>query len=182
MTYAATIPSPPPVDGYILQGPTSDRETASLLMPEDFAFNSLKHAEDLVAKGEENSVMPAAFIPPIFSSPITAYRWHSLISVGGDDDFFSSDISASSLQSTFGKLDKPTLILMSEDDEMVPPTVDKDALLKRWLGAIQEGLASDGCSIIPSADHALTSDQARRYFTAKVQQFLKKLEVGVEKH
>jgi pimeloyl-ACP methyl ester carboxylesterase len=176
MTYAATLPAPPPVDGYIMQAPTSDRETASLLMSADFLRTSLQHAEELIADGKEMQVMPADLIPPIFSSPITAYRWHSLASVGGDDDFFSSDLPASTLQSTFGKLDKPTLIAVSEKDEMVPSTVDKEALFKRWADAMPEGLLSEESGVLPHADHELTTDIGNRRFTYKVWKFLKDLE------
>ncbi|KAI4628451.1 hypothetical protein J4E83_003001 [Alternaria metachromatica] len=173
MTYATTLPAPPLVDGYIMQAPTSDRETAGLLMPQDLLSASLKHAEDLIAKGEEKTIMSSSFIPPIITSPVTAYRWHSLVSVGGDDDFFSSDLPVSTLQSTFGKLDKPTLILISEKDEMVPPTVDKEALLKRWIGTIPDGLASKQCQIILfDADHELSGDEAMRHFIETVVKFL----------
>ncbi|KAI4954222.1 hypothetical protein J4E91_001932 [Alternaria rosae] len=173
MTYATTLPAPPLVDGYIMQAPTSDRETAGLLMPQDLLSASLKHAEALIAKGEEKTIMPNSFIPPIITSPITAYRWHSLVSVGGDDDFFSSDLPLSTLQSTFGTLDKPTLIMMSEKDEMVPSTVDKEALLKRWV----DGLASKQCQVIPfDADHELSGDEAMRYFIETVVRFLEEVD------
>jgi len=173
MTYATTLPVPPPVDGYIMQAPTSDRETAGLLMPQDLLSASLKHAEALIAKGEEKTIMPSSFIPPIITSPVTAYPWHSLVSVGGDDDFFSSDLPVSTLHSTFGKLDKPTLILMSEKDEMIPPTVDKMALLKRWIGTIPDDLASQQCQVVPfDADHELSGGEAMRYFIETVVKFL----------
>jgi len=173
MTYATAVPAPPPVDGYIMQAPTSDRETAGLLMPQDLLSASLEHAEALIANREEKTIMPSSFIPPIITSPITAYRWHSLVSVGGDDDFFSSDLPVSALHSTFGKLDKPTLILMSEKDEMVPSTVDKEVLLKRWVDTIPDGLASRQCQVIPfDADHELSGDEAMRYFIETVVKFL----------
>ncbi|CAG5181420.1 uncharacterized protein ALTATR162_LOCUS9753 [Alternaria atra] len=176
MTYANTRPAPPPVDGYIMQAPTSDRETAALLMSPDLLSTSLQYAQDLIAKGEEKTIMPTFFIPAIITSPITAYRWHSLISIGGDDDFFSSDLPTSALRSTFGKLDNPTLILMSEKDEMVPPTVDTEALLKRWVEAISEGLASERCQIIPSGDHELSEEEPARHFVQLVVEFLKEVE------
>ncbi|KAI4920053.1 hypothetical protein J4E90_002193 [Alternaria incomplexa] len=163
----------PLVDGYIMQAPTSDRETAGLLMPQDLISASIKYAEALIAKGEERTIMPSSFIPPIITSPVTAYRWHSLVSIGGDDDFFSSDLPVSALQSTFGKLDKPTLILMSEKDEMVPASVDKQALLKKWFATIPDGLASKQCQVVPfDADHELSGGEAMRYFIETVVKFL----------
>ncbi|KAJ6278950.1 hypothetical protein J3E71DRAFT_346037 [Bipolaris maydis] len=176
MTYATTLPAPPPVDGYIMQAPTSDRETASLLMSPEFLHTSLQHAEDLIVKGKKMQIMPSDLIPPIFSSPINAYRWHSLVSVGGDDDFFSSNLPASTIGSSFGRLDKPTLIVMSEKDEMVPPAVDKEALLKKWVNAIPKGLASNQSGVLPDADHELTTDGGTRSFMDKFCKFLKDLE------
>jgi hypothetical protein len=177
MTYALRTPATPLVDGYVMQAPTSDRETAALLMSPDLLYASLEHAENLIARGEEKTIMPNSFIPPIITSPVTAYRWHSLVSVEGDDDFFSSDLPTSTLQSTFGRLDKPTLILMSEKDEMVPPTVDKEALLQRWVDAIPEGLASEQCQVIPfDADHELSGNEVVRYFIEMVIKFLEEVD------
>jgi hypothetical protein len=176
MTYATTVPAPPQVDGYIMQAPTSDRETAGLLMPQDLLSASLQHAEALIAKGEEGTIMAKSLIPSIITSPVTAYRWHSLISVGGDDDFFSSDLSVSTLQATFGKLDRPTVILMSEKDEMVPSTVDKKALLGRWVNAIPNGLASGRCQVLQfGADHELTGETPMRCFVETVAGFLEEV-------
>ncbi|EUC46257.1 hypothetical protein COCMIDRAFT_93280 [Bipolaris oryzae ATCC 44560] len=176
MTYANTLPVPPPVDGYIMQAPTSDRETASLLMPPEFLDTSLQYAQDLIAKGKEMEIMPLDLIPPIFSSPISAYRWHSLVSVGGDDDFFSFDLPASAIESSFGRLDKPMLIVVSAKDEMVPSAVDKEALLKKWLDAMPKDLASDQSGVLPDADHELTTDVDMRSFMDRVCKFLKDLE------
>ena len=161
-----------------MQAPTSDRETASLLMPTDLLRTSLRHAEELIAKGKETDIMPADLIPPILASPITAYRWHSLVSVGGDDDFFSSDLPASTLESTFGKINKSTLIVLSGKDEMVPPTIDKVALLKKWVDAMPEGLASKQSVVLPHAHHELTMDLGYQPFMDKVYKFLKELENG----
>jgi hypothetical protein len=100
-------------------------------MPPDFLAQTLKHASDMIARGEQDEIVPKSLIPPIFTSPITAYRWHSLISVGGDDDFFSSDLSDEIVEGTFGRLDKPTLIMSSGKDEMISESVDKEGLLRR---------------------------------------------------
>jgi hypothetical protein len=178
MLYNST-PNVPDVDGYILQAPTSDRETAGLLMTPEEYDTSLTHATDLIAKGEKETFMPSSLLPAIFSGlPITAYRWHSIISPGGDDDYFSSDLSDATLQTTFGSLKKPTLILMSEKDEMVPESVDKLALLKRWIEKIPEGRASRHSWIIPHADHELKlgSGWTLRHCTGTVYKFLKDIE------
>ena len=81
MAYAnAATYDAPEIDGYIMQAPVSDRETASMLMPPDFYKASLMIAMDMIACGKEDAIMPNDLIPEFIKSPITAYRWHSLIS------------------------------------------------------------------------------------------------------
>jgi hypothetical protein len=144
-------------------------------MPQDFFAQTLKYAEDMIVQGEKDEIMPKTLIPPIFTSPVTAYRWHSLISKGGDDDFFSSDLSVEDLKKTFGKLDKPTLIMPSENDEMVPPTLDKERLFKRWVDVVPEGIVSELSGLNPGADHELSEEIMRMWFTNRVMKFLKTL-------
>jgi hypothetical protein len=76
------IYSSPPVDAYILSAPISDRETAAILMPSEFLEQTIQHAKSMIADGKQEETMPKALIPPIFTSPVTAYRWHSLIAKG----------------------------------------------------------------------------------------------------
>lgn len=144
-------------------------------MPPDFYTTTLNHAEDMIQRGEKDEIMPKALIPPIFSSPITAYRWHSLIAKGGDDDFFSSDLDDERLAGTFGGLTRPTLVVPSEDDEMVPPAVDKDGLLRRWIRAAPEGIVSGLSGLVPGADHALSESGPQKWFVERVVDFLRKL-------
>jgi len=176
LTYTNSIPNSPPVTAYILQAPTSDRETASLLMSTDLFAETLKHAEDMIARGEKDEIMPKALIPPIFHSPITAYRWHSLTAKGGDDDFFSSDLDDETLSKKFGNMDKPTLIVPSENDEMVPPTVDKVKLLLRWIDAAPQWAVSNLSELNPGADHVLSDEGAQKWFAKRVVRFLKDLD------
>jgi len=70
------------VDAYILQAPTSDRETASLLMSPNSYRLSLGHAKDEITRGNENAIMPRELVPCIVESPVSVYRWHSLIAKG----------------------------------------------------------------------------------------------------
>lgn len=59
-------------------------------------------------------------------------RYHSLASVGGDDDMFSSDLSPQTMEWKLGHMALiPTAIIFSMQDEFVPPNVDKMALLRR---------------------------------------------------
>lgn len=90
----------------------------------------------------------------------------------GDDDYFSSDIDDSTLAQTFGRIDKPVLILPSGEDELVPPTVDKAVLLERWMSACPAGTPSPESAIIPGADHALSSTSSQEWLATRVARFL----------
>lgn len=68
----------PPVDAYILTSPVSDRESAFLFMSPEELEQSVQVAKGMIEKGQENEAMPREFIPFVFSTPVTAYRWHSL--------------------------------------------------------------------------------------------------------
>lgn len=74
----------PHVDGIILQGPVSDREGLKPLMEKDGRNfqESLTYATRLVEEGNGGDYMPKSQLPLGYDNPITAYRWHSLISVG----------------------------------------------------------------------------------------------------
>ena len=76
------------------------------------------------------------------------------------------------------KINKSTLIVLSGKDEMVPPTIDKVALLKKWVDAMPEGLASKQSVVLPHAHHELTMDLGYQPFMDKVYKFLKELENG----
>lgn len=73
----------PLVDGIILQGPVSDREGLKPLMEKDGRSfqESLAHATRMLEEGHDQDYMPKSLLPVGYDSPITAYRWHSLISV-----------------------------------------------------------------------------------------------------
>jgi pimeloyl-ACP methyl ester carboxylesterase len=143
-------------------------------MPSEFLAQTLAHAESMIANGIEEEIMPKSLIPPIFSSPISAYRWHSLIAPGGDDDFFSSDLDDAVLNRKFAGLTVPTLIMVSEKDEMVPETVDKKVLLDRWMAAAP-GIVRELSAINPEADHSVSGEKAGRWFADKVLMFLGRL-------
>lgn len=120
------------IDFGILQAPVSDRASSSLVLSPEEIEESLKIARDLIANGESGEIMPHRFTKHFFDVPINAYRWNSLMSVRGDDDFFSSDLDDTDFETTFGKFDKPFLVLYSGSDEYVPASVDKKALMERW--------------------------------------------------
>lgn len=72
----------PPVDGYILQSPVSDREAACLFLSGEDLDRSIRVAEDMVEEGRAGDAMPRQLLPPIFETPVTAYRWRSLAAKG----------------------------------------------------------------------------------------------------
>jgi len=99
----------------------------------------------------------------------------------GDDDYFSSDINDKALHAKFDRINRPTLILPSENDEMVPQDVDKRALLRRWMQASTMGLASQLSELVPGADHTLSTVESQRWFADRVVRFLGSLNgVAVE--
>lgn len=120
------------IDFGILQAPVSDRITAGESLPKDTIEESLEIANRLISNGQPTEIMPSRFTKHFFDVPINAYRWNSLIAVRGDDDFFSPDLDDSDFASTFGKFDKPFLVLYSGADEYVPAWLDKKALMARW--------------------------------------------------
>ncbi|KAH6651223.1 hypothetical protein F5144DRAFT_609025 [Chaetomium tenue] len=162
----------PPVDGYILTSPVSDRESIVLFMSPEESAKSLQVAKDMIADGRKDEPMPKQYLPFVFTTPVTAYRWHSLAAKGGDEDYLSSDLPPATLAATFGRLDKPVLILPAGDDELVPPAVDRQALLGRWVAACRPGVVSDLSGFVPGADHALVGDGAGEWVAGRVGGFL----------
>ena len=71
-----------PVDGFILQGSVSDREGLAPLMDRAKMKESLDFASRLINDGKGDHIMPKDRLPEMLTTPITAYRWHSLAAVG----------------------------------------------------------------------------------------------------
>ncbi|OBW68532.1 MAG: Uncharacterized protein AUREO_013830 [Aureobasidium pullulans] len=108
------------VDGVILQAPVSDREAMVKDMDKKDYDGACKMAEDWVKEGKGEHILPLNVTADMFGrNPLSARRWVALACQGGEDDYFSSDLPDSRLQSTFGKVDKPLLILYGEEDEWV---------------------------------------------------------------
>ncbi|KAF5738610.1 UPF0613 protein [Tripterygium wilfordii] len=115
----------------ILQAPVSDREYRATL-PETAAMIDL--ASSIIAEGRGSELMPREADP---SSPITAYRFHSLCAYMGDDDMFSSDLTDDQLRMRLGHLSNtPCQVIFSMADENVPEYVDKKALVERLCRAM----------------------------------------------
>lgn len=72
----------PAVDGYILTSPISDRECTFLFMSPEELDKSVQVAKAMIDDGRQAVPMPVEALPPIFATPVTAYRWHSLAARG----------------------------------------------------------------------------------------------------
>ncbi|KAF2740162.1 DUF1749-domain-containing protein [Polyplosphaeria fusca] len=139
----------PHIDGAILQGGLSDREAFSDLMAKEGPDTKENYdmiialAKEMVDEGRGLEMMARTDNPvaDLFGAPMTAYRTHSLLSVGGDDDYFSSDLPDSRLAATFGNIprDTPIMFLLGAADPYIPDTVDRVALVRRWTDAVRAG-------------------------------------------
>ena len=152
----------PKVDGGILQSGISDREAFAMVMSGTKYEQSIKVAQEYIDDGRGGDCLPTSITEPIFSSPISAKRWLSLLSPGpehaGEDDYFSSDLDDNRLQKTFGKLGgtgTPIGILFGGNDEHVPESVDKEHLVSRWIKATEKdgGVVDQSSGVIPGATH-----------------------------
>lgn len=139
----------------IMQAPVSDRAALADILTENDVKKSLKLAQELISQKKENEIMPSIYSEHFFGAPISAYRWNSLFSVRGDDDFFSDDLNKDDWKTTFGNFNHPYLVLYSGDDEFVPSWVDKEKLMENWK-SVGEGKGwSNFSKILYGAKHNL---------------------------
>jgi len=153
-----------PIDAGIIQAPVSDREATLMTMDLAAYKSSCEIAEKMIAAGEGNEIVPSKSTN--MPCPITAYRWLSLMSPNhdGDDDYFSSDLTDEQLMKSFGSLPPgvPLCILESGSDEYMPQSIDKEALVRRWIEIVKKGkgMVDEGYSgIVKGATHNLAKDQ-----------------------
>ncbi|KAM5345372.1 hypothetical protein ACJ41O_011234 [Fusarium nematophilum] len=157
-----------PVDGFIMQGPVSDRETLDLIMPNPQP--SLDLAAKMIAEGRANDCMPNDKIPQVLGAPISAYRFWSLAAKGGDDDYFSSDLDAETITKFWSRFEKPVLVLHSEKDEYVPDRIDQAAKNKQYREA--NPVVSPLSGLIPGASHTVDQPEAQEWLSKRVLEFL----------
>ncbi|KAK0736958.1 hypothetical protein B0T21DRAFT_383043 [Apiosordaria backusii] len=169
------------VNGIILQGPVSDREALIMSVDQHQLEKSITVATEMVQNDKKDHVIDLDDMPDGWKgSPVTAYRWLSLATKGGDDDFFSSDLEDDALQTIWGGLDTPVLILPSERDEWVPfSPPEVEAMIKRWAGFCKPGIASEFSGLIPGANHRVdnteVNPQGERWLVERVGRFLETL-------
>ncbi|KAK4179264.1 hypothetical protein QBC36DRAFT_322936 [Triangularia setosa] len=166
------------VDGIILQGPVSDREALGMSVDKGQLEKSIEVARGMVIKGKKDHVIDLDEMPEGWrGSPMTAYRWLSLATKGGDDDFFSSDFSDAELEAIWGGLDTAVLILPSERDEWMPfAPAEAEGMIKRWAKFCKPGVASEFSGLIPGANHRVDNAESNpggeRWLVERVDRFL----------
>lgn len=164
------------LDFGILQAPVSDRVSGGESISKEELAESVKLAKELIDSGKENELMPSKYLEKFFSVPINAYRWNSLMSVRGDDDFFSPDLNDDDFKLSFGKVQKPLLVLYSGADEYVPDWLDKEDIMKRW--AASTDVISPLSKIVDGGKHNLgegSKEGAADDATTTVIEFIKSL-------
>lgn len=180
------------VDGIILQGGVSDREGWVDMVEKNGwhdAFNeTVTLAEKMVNDGNEREFLPreGSIVSKEFGAPVTAYRTHSLLSKGGDDDYFSSDLEDEVLKKTFGKIPSstPVMFLLGSLDPYIPAQVSKEGLLTRWTEFVRGGggiVDDTNGGIILGAHHNLNDDPESvvQDLSQRVNRFLKNLDGGL---
>ncbi|KAL1882779.1 hypothetical protein VTK73DRAFT_904 [Phialemonium thermophilum] len=168
-----------PVDGFILQGPVSDRQALAKEMDATKIQQGLAFAAKLVEEGRGDQIMPRDLLPRSFTTPITAYRWHSLLSIGGDDDYFSSDLPDEALAASWGRLQQPVLVVPSGSEEYAPEGVDMARLVQRWATFCRPGVMSSLSGLIPGANHRVDPQESQDWLADRVVRFLQGIQ-GVE--
>jgi pimeloyl-ACP methyl ester carboxylesterase len=157
------------LDGIILQGGVSDREAWEEYSKEDgmkgYLEEAIKKSKEMVDAGkgediispEENTILKE------MGGPMSAYRAYSLLAKGGDDDYFSSDLSDEHFATSFGNITEktPVCFLLGSEDPYVPAYVDRAALLDRWTHIIRAGggiVDDEDGGVVPGAHHNLDED------------------------
>ncbi|KAL2135286.1 hypothetical protein VTI74DRAFT_9166 [Chaetomium olivicolor] len=165
------------VDGFVLQGPVSDRQAIAMTEDKREVEAALRVAEGMLEKGRAEDAMEREVLPRSWrGSPVTAYRWCSLAGVGGDDDYFSSDLPDEKLEAIWGKLEVPVLIVPSEKDEWVPGWRDVPELVDKWKSFCRPGIASELSGLIPGANHRVENTDGQEWLADRVARFLAEIE------
>lgn len=154
--YKEDLPESAQVQGGILQAPVSDLE-AFRLGRDQKQFEELVQNvyDEYISQGRSKEILPEKYKRIAFNVPITAYRFYSLASQRGDDDYFSSYLNEKDFENSFGKIRKPVLILYGGSDEFVPNYVDKQKLISDWQKATSPDYWSKYSGIIKGGKHDL---------------------------
>ncbi|KAI8348930.1 hypothetical protein B0O80DRAFT_501639 [Mortierella sp. GBAus27b] len=130
------------IQGIILQGPVSDREYMASSI--DMYGKYLRLAQRMINDGKGQELM----VREVDIAPVTAYRFNSLASVGGDDDMFSSDIPIEKMQALFGQIQTPLIWVHSDKDEYIPPHINKPQLALQLAAACPSSMGARQCGAV----------------------------------
>ena len=159
------------LDAGIMQASCSDRECFRLFASDEVVSDLNSKAKKLLDEGKAEEILPREFMAYTNDTPVTVYRWCSIMLPGGDDDFFSTDLPDEALTKTFGKINKPFLVAYSGADEFVPKDIDKPAVLKRWESFSNPKYWSKNSGIVVGASHGVKQPEAQKILYGKVSQF-----------
>ena len=155
----------------ILQASCSDRECFTLYAPKEVRDRLNAQAKKLLDEGKGDEMLPREFMAYTNDTPVTAYRWCSIMLEGGDDDFFSTDLPDEALKNTFGKINKPFLVAYSGEDEFIPKEIDKPAVLKRWESFSNPKFWSKNSGIVKGASHGVKQPESQVFLYEKISHF-----------
>lgn len=164
-----------PVEGGIMVAPASDREFFERNPDREWAA-ALKQAKQLIKEGKPKATLDVG------GMRMSAYRMHSLVGVGGDDDYFSSDLPDAStpdtphvhpLSTSFGRLSAPALALWCEGDHC--GNGDQRPLLRRWEAAAAGKLA---WHVLEGATHCVEEAGPQAVLAEQVVGWLAQLRSG----
>lgn len=169
----------PKIDGGIIQASVSDREGYYDYVGRENAEKKLAVARDWIEQGRGQDVLPRDFDNLCKYCPMSAQRFVDLVSIRGNDDFFSSDLTATDFAKTFGAIQSTKLLVaFSGKDETVPPYVDKEDMVRRWKEATKPEVWSPHSGIVPEANHNLdhtSGSQALPNLIERVTSFITEL-------
>ncbi|OAQ30421.1 DUF1749-domain-containing protein [Linnemannia elongata AG-77] len=160
------------LQGMVLQGPVSDREFMVSSLDEMYG-KYVRLAQRMINDGKGQELM----VREVDIAPVTAYRFNSLASIGGDDDMFSSDIPFESMQALFGQVKTPLIMVHSGKDEYIPAHINKENLISKLASASPSSL---GAVVLPDADHAISDLASQTIFCDTVVQFIRKVLYNLE--
>lgn len=165
------------IQGGIMQAPVSDRQSSEKDSG-DPTFKALNaEAKALLDAGKTDELLSHKHAEWFFDTPMSVYRWCSLILPGGDDDYFSSDLPDANLESSFGKLRKPFLVAYSEKDEFVPEFVNKLELLERWKSFTEASFWSSQTGLIRGASHNVAQPDSQEYLFEMIAAFISEFDL-----
>ena len=154
-------PRRPKIQGGILQGGVSDREAIAMMMEDEECGEVCQVARSYMEEGRGEDVLPSQYTKELFqSAPVSARRWLSLASYGGEDDYFSSDFREERLGEVFGglgRVEARVAFLFGGEDQYVAAEVDREGMVKMWEGHVRDngGTVDEMSRILKGASHNL---------------------------